>query len=199
MNFLFDYVLLPWVCHFVPYWLTAFFCTMNSVTVPDTITLLTNLMHTTINFWLFSTGWFYLFPLPITGPVSVDIFCFAISLILYDIIFYHLHRLFHHKFFYRFHAKHHEWRFPIPVSALDCSVIEYWVLNLLPAFASLYIAGVSYYSSLLASIFFVSNAVLAHTDWHSPSSHSFHHLYRNVNYGTLGLMDKIYGTYFKLF
>lgn len=188
------YLILPWICHFIPYWCAAYFYTLTSSTIPDTKTLLTNLRHTTINFWAYCLVWFSIFSVPITEMNSTDIIRFAVSLIVYDIIFYHLHRLFHFKLFYRFHAVHHEWSFPIPISALDCSVIEYWVLNLFPAFASLYLCRVSYYTSLLASVFFVVNAVIAHSE--DGSSHSYHHLYRTVNYGTLGLMDRLYRTKF---
>ena len=110
-----------------------------------------------------------------------------------DFIFYHVHRLLHLPTFYNLHKLHHSWIEPVPWEAMYASVPENILANFFPMFIAPLIVGLNIYYlmvwvalSTFASLISHSNIIGDH--------HTLHHKHFNVNYGVLGIFDKIYGT-----
>jgi sterol desaturase/sphingolipid hydroxylase (fatty acid hydroxylase superfamily) len=115
-----------------------------------------------------------------------------------DFLFYVLHRLFHCKCLYRFHKKHHKINKPVGMSALYMDPIDMYFSNMIP---------VSLPFTLLSSpieicyiwtiISIVETITCSHNGYNSLSEfHDYHHKLFNVNYGTTGIWDKLFGSYF---
>ena len=111
-----------------------------------------------------------------------------------DALFYHLHRLFHLKYFYDLHKLHHSWTSPIPWEALYASRTENVLINFLPVLTAPLIVNLKIVYLFLWIAFATTASMFGHT---SSSPHYLHHQYFNVNYGVSVIFDKIYGTYKK--
>ncbi|XP_028638345.1 fatty acid hydroxylase domain-containing protein 2 [Grammomys surdaster] len=117
-----------------------------------------------------------------------------------EILFYYLHRLFHHpKLFKKIHRKHHEWTAPVGVVSIYADPIEHMVANMLPVMVGPLAMG-SHLSSITAWLSLVLIiSTLTHCGYHLPflplpELHEYHHLKFNECYGILGVLDHLHGT-----
>ncbi|KAL3457755.1 fatty acid hydroxylase superfamily-domain-containing protein [Aspergillus heterothallicus] len=140
---------------------------------------------------------------PRTLPgVSEFLIEIAACTIAREVLFYYGHRLLHRPLLYRrFHKQHHEFRTPIALAALYAHPVEHVVSNLIPVALPARIFNI-HILSLWALIAGVSlQATLAHCGYRlppllgwAPEVHDLHHERLNVNYGLIGVLDKLHGT-----
>ncbi len=139
-----------------------------------------------------------LMPLLIYSPTSQLrsinwIWQLPLGALLTDFMFYPLHRLLHHPKLYRYHAAHHTWENPIPVSALYADSFEHCVVNMLPPVLAMLFTGMNISVAGIWALLGSMNTVMAHAQ---EGQHTDHHRYRNCNYGVgLMLMDRLFNTY----
>ncbi|XP_017055218.1 fatty acid hydroxylase domain-containing protein 2 [Drosophila ficusphila] len=126
----------------------------------------------------------------------------AVFVVLEEIMFYYAHRLLHHRSVYKHvHKKHHEWTAPIAAITLYAHPVEHVVANLLPVATSIAILGTHVALAYVIFALAIVNSMSDHTGYSFPWSagsvrfHDYHHAKFNYNYGVLGLLDKLHGTY----
>ena len=135
----------------------------------------------------------YLCPVS-THPFWHVVYQLPLCICLTDVIFYHLHRLMHHRTFYAYHKDHHLWNIPIGASALYSGAFEHVVVNALPPILAGILAQCNPTVLQLWIGIASANTVLAHAK--SPGDHISHHERHQCNYGVgLYLCDRLYGTY----
>ena len=119
-------------------------------------------------------------------------------ILIEEFLFYHLHRLFHHKLLYKYHKMHHSIHAPIAVSTIYCHPLENIFVNIGPLLVGPYIMGLSWYWTQWWMPIATINAIFGHTGYNwsffKSQAHDDHHKYFKCNYGTLGLFDKLYKT-----
>ncbi|KAH8386380.1 hypothetical protein KR093_000120 [Drosophila rubida] len=137
--------------------------------------------------------------LPSFGRVVRD---FVVLVVLEEFMFYYAHRLLHHKAIYKYvHKKHHEWTAPIAAITLYAHPVEHVVANLLPVGVSLSLLGSHVTVAWGMITLAVINSMSDHTGYSFPWSagsvrfHDYHHAKFNYNYGVMGWLDKLHGTY----
>ncbi|KAH8265910.1 hypothetical protein KR038_010458 [Drosophila bunnanda] len=126
----------------------------------------------------------------------------ATFVVLEEVMFYYAHRLLHHRSVYKYvHKKHHEWTAPIAAITLYAHPVEHIVANLLPVATSLALLGTHVALAYVIFALAIVNSMSDHTGYSFPWSagsvrfHDYHHAKFNYNYGVLGLLDKLHGTY----
>lgn len=116
----------------------------------------------------------------------------AVCIIVDEIGFYYMHRLVHHKIFYkRIHKIHHEWTAPIAITALYAHPLESLFGNMLPAALGPVIMkshiSVTWIWYFIAQI----TTLTVHSGYHIPFFHSaehhdFHHATFTECFGKIG-------------
>ncbi|XP_017137990.1 fatty acid hydroxylase domain-containing protein 2 [Drosophila miranda] len=126
----------------------------------------------------------------------------VVFVVLEEIMFYYAHRLMHHKAVYKYvHKKHHEWTAPIAAITLYAHPVEHVLANLLPVALSIALLGTHVALAWMIFALAIINSMSDHTGYSFPWSggsvrfHDYHHAKFNYNYGVIGLLDKLHGTY----
>merc|ERR1719414_2238839 len=117
-----------------------------------------------------------------------------------EVCFYHFHRLFHEskKLYAMIHKLHHTWTAPVSVIAIYCHPVEHILCNVSPVMVGPVLCG----SHVVAISIFVSLGLIHTLAVHSGywicddnGMHDEHHAKFNVNYGVMGVLDVLSGTY----
>ncbi|XP_063709362.1 fatty acid hydroxylase domain-containing protein 2-like [Culicoides brevitarsis] len=125
---------------------------------------------------------------------------FLICYILREILFYYIHRLLHHRYFYEnFHKQHHQFLADTAISAINCSAIDHLCTNSIPIVAGPALMKSSFVLTTFWFVFITFSALQDHSGYEFPwyfslRRHYGHHKSFNKNYGIIGLMDWIHGT-----
>ncbi len=132
-------------------------------------------------------------------PFFTIIYTFILSVLFEEFYFYYMHRLFHTKRFFKYHAMHHKVISPIATATLYSSLIENLFCNFLPIVLVPLIFPMNWYSMCIWNILATASAVCSHNGFkffpRLTKFHSYHHLFKTCNYGTNGLLDYLNGTY----
>ncbi|KAF7494734.1 Fatty acid hydroxylase domain-containing protein 2 [Sarcoptes scabiei] len=137
---------------------------------------------------------------PHVPELFIIVFHLIVFVIVQEIGFYYLHRLFHHGKIYRFvHKIHHHWQAPIAIASIYCHPLEHLVTNLIPVLAGPILMQ-SHRSTIAIWLIIVHLITLNdHSGYHfpfmpSPEYHDYHHLAFNQNFGRMGFLDYLHGT-----
>lgn len=132
---------------------------------------------------------------------------FVLLPLISEVWFYYIHRLMHHRWFYSWHAMHHEFIQPHALAGLYCSVVEMLLVNQLSIAIPFQIMGFTLYELILANILVAINVLKGHsglakelgaqpwTKIFSSTEHDTHHKTLKYNFGILYLLDRVHGTY----
>jgi len=122
-------------------------------------------------------------------------FCLLVT----ELIFYHVHRVFHeNKWLYAtIHKVHHTWPAPVALVSTYAHPIEHLGCNLLSIFAGPWLCGAHPAVILTYTLIFAIGAHAHHCGYWSDDMgmHDMHHEAFNVNYGNAHILDYLYGTY----
>lgn len=136
---------------------------------------------------------------PILPSFSTMILSLGTYAVAAEFWFYSFHRLMHkYNFLYNtFHAQHHTITAPSSITAIYANPVEHVVLNFPTLCLGPLICGSHYSLWLLWSFLATISTCHGHSGWHLPflgssESHDFHHSYGTENFGTLGVMDKLF-------
>jgi len=125
---------------------------------------------------------------------------FILYALVAEIIFYHSHRLLHHPLLYKhIHKMHHEWTAPIGIASVYATIPEYVVGNIMPVVAGPLLLPSHIAEQWVWSFIVILSSVITHSGYHLPflnpaEMHDFHHYNFNGCYGSLGFLDRLYGT-----
>lgn len=128
------------------------------------------------------------------------IYGIIVSILLFDICFYHIHYLLHKPYFYKkYHKIHHEWIAPVACRAHYVHPVEYIIGTFIPSFIGPVLLEMHYITLLI----WIAGSTFAVTMTHSgfnlkmlmAKEHDDHHKYFNANYGVIYIIDRLYGTY----
>lgn len=125
---------------------------------------------------------------------------FLFGLLAREILFYYVHRAFHHPSIYVYiHKMHHKYITPVAFAAEYAHPVEHLFANVLPVTLPLYLKRTHFLSFLTFGIFELWETAADHSGYDflklpPAEMHDLHHEKFRVNYGTIGLMDWIHGT-----
>lgn len=125
-----------------------------------------------------------------------DFWYFLQYIIANDLYFYTIHYILHSKALYKYHKRHHKVAMTIAVSALDADVPEHIIGNLGSFFIPYYFIGGSKFLFAFVICFFTQHTCQNHSGYKRRNmTHDIHHQLLKYNFGNLGLIDIIMGTY----
>lgn len=130
---------------------------------------------------------------PSDDPISLS--KILLSILYEEILFYHIHRLFHDTQLYFYHKEHHKLTSPIAIGVIYAHPLEHLLINVIPIVLSAKLANLNLMEAYLWSFIVSLSGFVSHSGYKFLSTdHDDHHLYHNVNYGVIGLCDYFYGT-----
>jgi len=135
--------------------------------------------------------------LPTTDILARDVF---VWLLVEEVCFFYVHKWLHEnkEMYAAVHKIHHTWTAPISLVAIYCHPFEHLVSNILPVMLGPMICG-SHVAAVGVFLFVGTiHTLIVHSGyWFCDDNgmHDEHHAKFNVNFGVMGLMDSIYGTY----
>lgn len=122
---------------------------------------------------------------------------FIYALLAREVLFYTAHRCLHHPYLYaRIHKKHHLFTAPLAFSAHYGHPIEHIFANMIPIVLPLAIirAHILTFAVFLVTQLIETSSVHSGYDFAASRMHDRHHEKFRVNFGAIGLMDKVLGT-----
>lgn len=117
-----------------------------------------------------------------------------------ELAFFSTHRWLHTRWLYRHvHRVHHRFRAPTAWSAQYAHPFEYAVGNVLPLGLPMVLLAPDLLTIVLFAVLALLNTQLVHSGYALPAMpwavpHDLHHYKVSVNYGSLGLMDRLFGS-----
>ncbi len=122
--------------------------------------------------------------------------------LLLDMFFYISHRIFHTKYLFYFHRKHHELVHPVGIGSFYMSPVEFFGALVIPIYFPLILLGADNYHTHLWITFTVFNGIcVAHSNtkqvYNTSDFHYIHHSDKTkgyCNFGTDIFMDRLLGT-----
>lgn len=126
----------------------------------------------------------------------------ASCVLIQEVAFYYIHRLMHQPTFYpRVHKFHHQVISPNALDTLYVDPIEHVLLNLMPVLISPWLTGLQGQSLYMWFALVTISSTVSHSGltWFGRASrfHDQHHKTPNVNFGVLGLLDRLHSTDYK--
>lgn len=119
-------------------------------------------------------------------------------LLVYEIMFFYSHIILHMFFYERIHKIHHRWIEPMAISATYAHPFEHFFSVILPVILAAKWTDINYTTTRSWHIFALVNTLIsAHGGYKFSNMHAIHHARVNCNFGALGLLDWLHGTYEK--
>ena len=124
---------------------------------------------------------------------------FVANIVLYDIWFYFVHRLFHHPKLYKFHKEHHTHTKLTYMNSFHADIFD----NVCTSFGGCILCMFgfyTYYNQIILSFVFIAiKGMMRHDDrctFIIGNHHLLHHKHKNCNYGEEWL-DYLFNTSIK--
>lgn len=123
-----------------------------------------------------------------------------VAMILDDVLFYHAHRLIHHRMLYKhIHKIHHEFQAPMAICATYAHPIEHLLTGILAPAAGPLFMDTPLPVHWAWSMWLIVQTMNDHSGYHiplafSPEFHDYHHLKFHTSFGWLTFWDWFYGT-----
>jgi len=146
---------------------------------------------------LYLRGWDPTAPPPALWIVVLQVV--AMGLIV-EVAFFSTHRWLHTRWLYRnVHHVHHRFRAPTAWSAQYAHPFEYVLGNIVPIGLPMVLVAPDLLTILAFGVIALLNTQLVHSGYQLPFApwtvpHDLHHYRVTVNYGTQGLMDRLFGS-----
>jgi len=124
----------------------------------------------------------------------------AVCMVCHDFIFYHGHKMLHHKSIYKhIHKKHHEWQAPIAAAAVYSHPVEHFITGIISTSVGLMIMTPQIPVYWIWYMWIGFQVMNDHSGYHfplffSPEFHDYHHLKFHTSYGWLSFWDWFWGT-----
>lgn len=206
-------VLIPWVVSFMVYWLYGLFWVIYNETDPMTVlqpyikqkvsTIECAIVVLVNQVCILLPSLFFLNyignvrvtdTLPGILEIGWDV---TIVLVLGEVIYYYVHRLLHHSRIYRYiHKVHHKFTAPIAIVSLYAHPLEVLFGNVLALIGPAFFVNMHVYTFTLSLIIGFLSSLSVHSGRDIKGRfHDLHHQYFNYNYGSIGILDYLHGTY----
>lgn len=118
----------------------------------------------------------------------------ALWIISTDILFYTVHRAFHHPKLYWLHARHHKYNHTHGMGAIYASVPDFLCANMIPSTLPILAFSIPYsHTCIIITLATGYTVIVSHSGFKPFEAHLLHHLQYKTNYGLL-LTDKYLGT-----
>ncbi|XP_077182560.1 fatty acid hydroxylase domain-containing protein 2 [Paroedura picta] len=122
----------------------------------------------------------------------------AFNALLEEIMFYYIHRSFHHPFLYKhIHKWHHEWTAPVGIISMYAHPVDHVITSMIPVLTGPVLLGshvVSFMTWLTLTVLYGSITHCGYSLFPSTEFHDYHHLKFNECYGVFGFLDLLHGT-----
>lgn len=122
----------------------------------------------------------------IPDNVHKELLVFCVNWVVYDFVYYFLHRLMHTKYFYALHKKSHEIKEILSFTIYYCSSIDFLILKLLP----LYIGIIIFNGNIIIYVYMTVVETFYRMKRLRMDVGIFHMRNRNCNFGVDLFMDK---------
>ncbi|KAL7038843.1 hypothetical protein ACKWTF_009711 [Chironomus riparius] len=104
-----------------------------------------------------------------------------LNMFIHEFAFYYAHRLFHTKWLYKYHKKHHEFKTPTILAAQYAGLADHIFAAYLPASIGIYILRMHIGTALLWLSTVNVTVIIGHMGYHLPffiagQFHDYHHL-----------------------
>ncbi|KZV99527.1 sterol desaturase [Exidia glandulosa HHB12029] len=124
----------------------------------------------------------------------------ALCVLLREVLFYYSHRALHHRFVYaKVHKLHHRFTAPIALAAQYAHPIEHFVANIAPIAIPPQMLRVHIVTMWTFVALELVTATVVHSGYDFFAGvarmHDLHHEAFNVNFGSIGLLDRLHGTW----
>jgi len=133
-------------------------------------------------------------------PSLLEIFRdIALTAVLHDVLFYYVHRIFHHPSLYpAIHKLHHRFVAPVALAAQYATVTEHIFSNLMPVLLPMMILNVHVVTFWIVLGLGLVQTTTGHSGFDffagKARAHDLHHEKFLVNFGSTGLVDWLHGT-----
>jgi sterol desaturase/sphingolipid hydroxylase (fatty acid hydroxylase superfamily) len=189
--------------HIIIYWVYSGFILYNNKILVDINKLNKYVIMNVISNQIIGSSIFYYFNFDTIESDLLELVPLFWDLLIlsfiHSIYFYVLHWLFHIKILYdNIHCTHHTNYITLPHTAIHCHIVEHVFVNIM----SVLIGAKIHTCHRNSIILWVWIATISSINTHSgflrkknPAKHDYHHLLKNVNYGSgYTFMDKLFGT-----
>lgn len=190
--------------HILLYWGYSFYLMYKNRNLIDNKQFNKYVILNVISNQIVGSSVFYYFNFEIIESESLDLFILLCDIVIlsfiHSIYFYILHWVFHTKFLYNsIHYMHHKNYVTVPYTAINCHILEHIFVNLMSVFIGTKIWLCNKNSVIIWVWISTISSINSHSGFlrkETPDRHDYHHLLKNVNYGSGYIfMDKIFGTY----
>jgi len=140
--------------------------------------------------------WYTPTPPPVTYSYTATAMCLLCSVLLTDVLFWHLHYAMHRfSWLYVLHNSHHaKWNHPVAASALHAGLFEHVLVNSTSPVIAAMLSGATESFMMVWIVAISVNVVVSHAQ--IDGQHVLHHKRRDCNFGVgFMLMDRLYGTF----